>query len=705
MKPAPMAPDAYARHKQRTAARQRRISTSGRDIAPLPPILRPDRRAAAAASLRTHLETYHRRLCPLEFSPAHLEALARFEAAGRFGGQFALAMPRGFGKTTLALCVILWAMLHGYRRFTVLVAATDSKARDLLKRLKRELEENDLLLADFPEVCYPIRALGRIRQAAPGQLYLGRPTDQEWTAASLVLPTIPGSPASGGKIAVAGLTGANLRGQQHLTGGKMLRPDLVLVDDPQTAKTARSPAQCEQRAAIIQNDVLGMAGDEKLAIVAAVTIIQQHDLASRLLDRSQFPDWQGTTYRALQAWPTNMELWEEYATLRAAEMRDRGTARQATLFYRQNWEAMHAGAQVTWPQRHNADQLDGLQWCMDLHFRDSSAFAAEYQNDPKPPDYAASADLDPDRLVQRCNGLPRGAYPPGTHSITCYVDVHRNLLFYAVVAWSADGGGALIDYNCYPEQRRPYYTLTDARHTLARAAGAAADLDALLNAGLAAVASKILARHWPSAAATDAAPPLRIARAGVDANWGDSTDAVYAYVAVSQWAVFPCHGKSIGAADKPMADWSDRPNELPGHHWRIVAGRRQARHLLIDTNFWKTTIAERVTLPPGSRGAITWFGKDPAAHRLLADHLSAEYPVSVSGRGRSLQVWRLHPNRDNHLWDCLCNSAAIASTLGVNFTNPRPAAILDPHNPPPDSKTATTKPPRRPRRRVTPLKT
>ena len=48
-----------------------------------------------------------------------------------------------------------------------------------------------------------------------------------------------------------------------------------------------------------------------------------------------------------------------------------------------------------------------------------------------------------------------------------FIDVQATLLFYVVAAWEDDFTGYVVDYGTFPDQKRPYFTLRDARHTLA----------------------------------------------------------------------------------------------------------------------------------------------------------------------------------------------------------------------------------------------
>uniref|UniRef100_A0A7C4LK80 Uncharacterized protein n=1 Tax=Schlesneria paludicola TaxID=360056 RepID=A0A7C4LK80_9PLAN len=70
------------------------------------------------------------------------------------------------------------------------LARGDSIRPCRLESIKTELDANDLLLADYPEVCHPIQALEGIANRCNGQLYQGERTHIGWTAKHIVLPTL-----------------------------------------------------------------------------------------------------------------------------------------------------------------------------------------------------------------------------------------------------------------------------------------------------------------------------------------------------------------------------------------------------------------------------------------------------------------------------------------------------------------------------------
>src|SRR5262245_52159128 len=87
--------------------RQRRYNAAAaateREIGPLPKVRNPKRKAAAKASLRVFLETYLARRFPLAWSSFHRDLISVLETCILRGGQHAYALPRGSGKTSIAL--------------------------------------------------------------------------------------------------------------------------------------------------------------------------------------------------------------------------------------------------------------------------------------------------------------------------------------------------------------------------------------------------------------------------------------------------------------------------------------------------------------------------------------------------------------------------------------------------------------------------
>lgn len=663
----------YEAHKDAVNARSRAQSESSRDIAAEGWIHGPvdaARKDRCRKSFRCFCDEYFPQTFHLAWSPDHLKVIAKIEQAVLEGGLFAMAMPRGSGKTTLCETACLWALLFGHREFVALIGADEEHAADMLDSIKSELENNDLLEEDFSEVCGPVRALEGIHQRAAGQLYQGARTHVGWTAKEIVLPIIEGSVASGAIIKVAGITG-RIRGMKHKrTDGKSVRPALVLLDDPQTDESARSPSQCSTREQILAGAILGLAGPgRKIAGLMTLTVVRPDDMADRILDRQKHPQWQGERTKMVYAFPTNEKMWQQYAQLRADGLRnDRGIV-EATEFYRTNRTEMDAGALVAWAERHNPDELSALQHAMNLRYQDEGAFWAEYQNEPLPADSGDGEALSVETISGKTNGMKRGEVPVAVNHVTMFIDIQAALLFYVVCGWEEDFSGVVLDYGAYPDQRRPYFTLRDAKQTL-QTVHKGTGQEGAIYAGLTALTNDFLAREWRR----DDGAVMKIERCLIDANWGNSTDVVYQFCRQSAHSaiIMPSHGRYVGAASTPFSDYRPKPGDRIGLHWRVpgVQGKRAIRKAWIDTNYWKSFVHARLAVPMGDPGCLSLFGggvgTGGADHRLLAEHLTSEFRVKTSGRGRELDEWKLRtPGADNHWLDCTVGCAVAASMQGA----------------------------------------
>ena len=656
--------------------RQAEQSLAGRDIGQLPEVVNPNRKAACERNFQLFCESYFPETYSLAWSPDHLKVIEKIETAVLRGGLFALALPRGSGKTTITESAALWSMLYGHREFVVLIGATESAALELLDSLKTELEVNERLAEDFPEVCYPVAQLEGIANRCAGQLYKGERTRITWTSNEIVLPTVEGSRASGIIVRVAGITG-RIRGMKFKrSDGRNVRPSLVVIDDPQTSESAGSLEQTRKRVRVLAGDILGLAGPgQKISGIMPCTIIRPGDMADIILNRNTHPDWNGEKTRMVYRFPTNMKLWEEYAEIRAEALRTEGNFQKATEFYLANREAMDAGAEVSWEARFNHDEVSALQHAMNLKFQDEQAFQSEYQNDPLPDDTADDSLLSVDEICAKINGLARRRVPLKCDRLTMFVDVQKALLFYVVIAWAEDFTGAVIDYGSWPDQHRHEYSLADANpsiQTLFPKAG----FEGALYAALSALTDECLGREWER----EDGAVLKIERALVDANWGQSTDVVYQFCRQSSHAgvIPPSHGRYVGASSKPMTEYRKQQGDRLGFNWMIpnVAGKRAIRHVIYDTNYWKSFIHARLAVPVGDKGSLTLYGRIPGAHQLFAEHLTAEYRVKTQGRGRTVDEWKLKPqSHDNHFLDCVAGCAVCGSMLGASLPETLPAKL------------------------------
>lgn len=685
--------DDYERRKERERKRQAEQSQKGRDIGPLPSV--PPRglivKERCRDSLREFLEFFLRPIFRLSWSPDHLEAIKTLEDVFLRGGQFAYAMPRGNGKTSLCIGATIWAMVYGHRKFIVPVCATGPAAERFLESVKTIIETNTRLARVFPEVCFPIAALEGINNRTAGQVLDGERTRIKWTGKRVILPTVGGAESSGVIVHAAGLLGS-VRGLSQaapedvdseaesdefwqstddieeafepevLEDGGMVRPDAAILDDPQTDESAKNPAQTDKRLQTIDKAILNLAGpDKKIAVVCPCTVIMPDDLADQLLDRERNPEWRGRRTRLLASMPSEsaLKLWAKYKEVRNESLRKYEDIREATEFYRDNHAPMNDGVVASWPERYESEHLDAVQYAIERWCKSEESFYAEYQNEPRIEQQDGIETLFAKNLLSRCDGGQKGVVPEWAEKITAFADVQQDILPWMVVAWGKDLRGRIIDYGAWPEQARQYYTLREVTPTLRESTGADT-VEAGIEAGLRRLAEWMFSKSWLS----EDGRQMDCTWFGVDANWPLSTQIIYQ--ASREWSgrLMPFHGKFVGAAGLPMDKWKRKPGTRRGHFW-MIEWQDKVRTISVDSNSWKTIVCKRLQEEPEK--GICWFGSEPHRHRMLCDQLAAEYGVRVVGRGRKVDEWKNRPGRDNHWWDCLVGCAVGASISGLEM--------------------------------------
>lgn len=660
----------YDRFRESQAEISRERAERGREIKPIPKVANRKRRNRCLKSFKLFCETYFAHRFDRAWGADHLEVLQLLGNVVRDGGQFPLAMPRGGGKTSLSTAAAIYAVLGGFRRFVVFIASNSKVADDRLDELiKAEFETNELLLADFPEACYPVVRLERNATRAKMQTLDGEFTRMEWGASELKLPTVKGSKCSGARIVSAGLATGDIRGLlKRAPDGALERPDLVICDDPQTDESARMPGQCDTREQLITSAILGLAGPgKKLAVVVPCTVIRPNDLSDRLLDRKRNPEWYGRKFRLVDRMPDRLDLWDQYGDLlRDGLEQDPPTRAEATAFYVANREVMDAGAEMPNPDRAEPDCVSALQFAMNLYLLKPAVFAAEYQNEPLPMIETGGAEpIDPNAVREKLNRVPRGTVPTGCTRLTAFIDPKQEIIYWAVCGWDERFGGAVVDYGTFPRQSSAHFSGVDPTSPIS-GAFRVMSLEGRIYAALTAAANDCLGSVYPR---PDGGQDVTVDLCLVDAGWGQMSELIHRWCRETPYAatVRASKGAYVGAAKTPFSEWRRQPSDRMGTGWRLRnAGGNLGRLVTFDANYWKSFIAERIRTEMGGTGSLTVFGANPAAHRLFADHLAAEHPVRVSAGGRTVDEWQLNLGRpDNDYLDCVVGCAVAASVLGL----------------------------------------
>ena len=673
--------DKAQKHREAMAERSKERHAAVADIGEIPDVVNPSRRESCRLNLKLFLQIYFPFSTGLSpFSPDHDYVIERIQICILDGGRYVNAVYRGFAKTTIAENSAIWAVLYGHRKFVPIFGADSIAASQSIDSIKEELYDNDLLMEDFPEACWPIRALEGKYQRCGSQTYQGERTKIEWKADLIQLAHIPGAACSSAILTARGIT-AGLRGLKvKMPDGSNQRPDAVLLDDFQTDESAGSALQVSKTLATIRKAIVKLGGHRRaLSTIANGTVIYPDDAISVLLDD---PAWQGKRIPMVKTWPAcepdckadhhvqacPMAHWlGRYKDLRSTYdeslLGDQHRAwRDATAYYLERQELMDRGALVSWQTCFDKEhEVSALQHAMNALIDDGpEAFASEFQNDPLRPKTMQSPVVGSE-LVKRLNNVPRGTVPEGVSILTAFVDVQQEVLFWSVVGWSADFSGHVMDYGTFPDQQRPFFTLGELRHPLS-SVFPGLGIEAQIRAGLESLTAELLGRAFPLQAGEGY---LRLDKSGIDTGYQGSTVLAFVSQAASRERIQASKGWASTAATVEMGAWKTRAGERrsPTGDW-IIQGPPK-RLLMYDANAWKSFVSARLKSPLGSPGALMLFGSSDRAHAMFADHVTAEFPRPKQGRGRVFDAWECQPGRDNHLWDCLVGSAVVASTLGA----------------------------------------
>jgi hypothetical protein len=584
------------------------------------------------------------------FSADHRRVLAKIDTAVNKGGLFALAMPRGHGKTTILKWVTLYVLLTGRRKYVVCVAATSELAQVIIEFCRQQILESDSLHEHYPHVTTYARATGGKAIKARYQLRSdGKTSGIQWSKTTLVLPEVLNAsgkayPSNGAILEGHGLTGA-IRGKWRDTKtGKVLRPDFVLLDDPQSRESAESVSQCAMRERIITGDVLGLAGPrKKIAAVMPCTIIRKGDLADRFLDHDVHPEWQGETCRLVYRWPDAQKtLWKEYTNIYKS---DGGLAR-ATEYYEANRAAMDAGSVVSWPERVRDGEVSAIQTAENLLLESGPQFWAEYQNEPLAQSQS-QYELTPQIVASRVSGFPRLTAPHGIDYVVAAADVNYVGLNWVILAATRHGVVYVVAYGCYTGGRPMLFDPKTEPKQLEQAAiqrGCLAWMKEVNN-----ISVDVAGKHQ------------HVSLAAIDCgNWSDTIiPAVYS-------VRLPVRFVPIRGA--PAMKYRPQKDALKvGDGWH-VAEWRSGKVVVINADLYRETVQRAFLAEPGNHGSISLFAPErQGQHMDFAEEVCGETLVEhVSTDKGDYYKWTHQPGQHWDKLDALAYARALLAVSGLS---------------------------------------
>jgi len=606
------------------------------------------------------------------FRPYHIEMGNAILNATIYAGDQAFAAPRGEGKTTLAEGALTFCILKGVLDFVVLFAATANDARNSLAAIKESIAESDRLLVDYPEVCVPVREVGGTPSKAHSMIISAADVTMvgasfQWSGDEITMPRVPGSVCAGSIIATRGLDSA-VRGLKKFTR----RPQLALIDDPDTEDTARSEEQAKKLETRIDRAIAGLAPrGKRMSRVMLTTLQNRTCVSARFTDPTQKPSWQGKRFKFVRKPPDKVDQWDEYVALRQRSMIDGDPyARVAHNFYLERREAMDAGAELSNPLGFDGRKLsDGSQLQASALQRyydfvaDNGIEAAlsELQNDPPEDSSFVESGITPNTIMTKLSGYPRRIVPPGCVVVTQGIDVHKTALHWVVRAWRPDASGYTIDRG-----------VQDVHHTIV---GSDEGVEIALVQALRARREEIDAEPY----ATVDGEIREIDATLVDAGW--QTQAIYH--ACNQlgfgWMPAMGFGKSRGCAKTNFSDQvHTSADRKPGDGWFLSRRPKGVWLVCCDTDRWKRWEHDRWMTPEGRPGCMSIFG-EPVKERdfrrmtdgqreilAYAHHIVAEVEREDPVKGVIVRKWVAKSN-NNHWLDASYLSDVAANLKGISL--------------------------------------
>lgn len=237
-----------------------------------------ERREAGKDSLSSFIEIYLKGLKSHKSPPFHDEMVSLISKleVGKLNRLLFLA-PRGFAKSTVCSVFFpIWMAVYGKKQDIFLVSATISLAKELLRKIRNELENNDKILEDF-----------------------GALKSDKWTEDMLVL--------TNGTVIRAKGRGFQIRG---------FRPDMIICDDLEDEEVLYSKEQRDKLQIWFNRTLLpALKPDQGLLYVG--TKLHQYALIGKMADKPEF------TVRLYKALTNGKSIWEDmWKTERLNELKE-----------------------------------------------------------------------------------------------------------------------------------------------------------------------------------------------------------------------------------------------------------------------------------------------------------------------------------------------------------------------------------------------
>ena len=374
------------RHKNRTkeseAARKRESRATGNELLRRKPE-DAKRRKRLEKDPEAWLQYYFPNVFTLPFSDGHREIIHAIVSNDAQGKDTVVAAPRGEGKTNIMRYMTIYLVVTKRAKFPAMGGWQSRSASEAFSTWVIAIT-SERLVADYPEYFAPF-AVSTHANRLPRLRWQGEDRPIGAAIKSKLMQIV--FPDGLGAIAAGSLQG-DVKGLNITTAdGLSLRPDKLLLDDPQDVKRAADPKFVAETVEKIDKQWRCLAGpDKRISMMVACTIYAPDDVGETLGKR------RNTVFVRIPrvvSWPVGFDkqesktrqLWDRWFDL----YDDEKTRSMAFTFYRQNRAAMCEGFAVSWKYRYDKSKGDPdalFSAMVDYYTKGRDAFFSEYQNQP-----------------------------------------------------------------------------------------------------------------------------------------------------------------------------------------------------------------------------------------------------------------------------------------------------------------------------------
>jgi hypothetical protein len=363
------------------------------------------------------------------------------------------------------------------------------------------------------------------------------------------------------------------------------------------------------------------------------------------------PNWHGERSAMIVEWPNDMELWEEYNSVRLESSGKMDGGKSACDFYEKHREALENGAKVSNEYRVRKGELTALHTAMNLYFEQGEkAFYSEYQNQPL--SEFAAFELEPHMICACASGRPRMEIPHDCHLLTAMIDVNTSSgLHYTITAATNTMEVHIPYYGRYPEDVNKKLWSKENPGDLTEPQAAYTAIISVCE-----MLNKLKFIQNGNERKIDI----------ISVDCGYLQDTVFKACAKADSLLRQTHVvASRGYAHSKWRETKVIGKPADNVYRSVFDGKgRVVKH---NADYWRERVHQAFLIGAGAPGSISLYGK-PESHDYFAEHICGERLLEhFQTEKDEYYNWQRVPGRKNDLLDSTVGAMALLSVLGASF--------------------------------------